>query len=247
MRHENSEQMKQALTLASLIRNDHQWIPRLIRQYWGFAFKATRVYERYFPQRSKNTKNEILNFGCGNRFYENAINSDLLAPHRYLKNKRRPDLYWSGTINLKHMQNYFNGIVCEHVIEHILPDEALGLFSNFLNTLKPGGTIVVSFPDIRRVLNSKACQGFTSPTVAANSVIYRFEHRFMYDTDIVCEMLMSAGFENVSVAIFSEVSLNQFLDPNREAETSYVIAKKSLNIMKDINNIPENPTVVNSS
>jgi len=225
--HINNEHLKQALSLAGLIRNDHKWFARLIKHYWGFAFKATRIYEKYVPQIPKNAGNDILNFGCGNLFYENVVNSDLLAPHRYLKGKRRPDLYWSGSAELKYLKNYFSGIVCEHVIEHILPDDVLGLFSNFLKVLKPAGTIVVTFPDIRRVLHSNACQGFTSSTVAANSVIYRFGHLFMYDTEIVCEMLMSVGFKNVSVVTFSEVSLNQFLDPRREVETSYVIATKS--------------------
>lgn len=224
--HAPSEQMKQALSLAVLIRNDRKWFARVIKRYWGFAFRITRIYEKYVPQIPKNTGNNILNFGCGNLFYENVVNSDLLAPHRYLKGKRRPDLYWSGSVELKYFRNYFNGIVCEHVIEHILPDDVLGLFSNFLSVLKASGTIVVTFPDVRRVLNSNACQGFTSSTVAANSVIYRFGHLFMYDVEIVCEMLMSVGFKDVRVAAFSEVSLNQFLDPSREVETSYVIATK---------------------
>ena len=226
MEHENSEHMKQALVLSGLIRNDQKLFTRLIKQYWKFAFMATRIYERYAPQIPMNTGNDILNFGCGNLLYENAVNSDLLAPHRYLKGKKRPDLYWSGTLELKYLQNYFKGIVCEHVIEHILPDDVLALFSNFLNALKSDGTLVVTFPDIRRVLDSNTCQGFTSSTVAANSVIYRFEHLFMYDTEIVCEMLMSVGFKDVGVAKFSEVTLNQYLDPSREVETSYVTAKK---------------------
>lgn len=223
----NSESLKQALCLANIIRNDHKWFTPLIELYWKFAFRATRTYEKCVPQKVTNAGNNILNFGCGNRFYEDVVNSDLFAPHRFLKRKRRPDLYWSGTSNLKSLQNLFNGIVCEHVIEHILPDEVLGLFSNFLTALKPGGTLMVTFPDIRRVLGSNACEGFTSSTAAANSVIYRYGHRFMYDTEIVCEMLMSVGFNEVNVTSFKEVSLKQFLDAGREVESSYVIAYKS--------------------
>jgi hypothetical protein len=226
MSYVNMEPMEQALSLAKLIRNDKKWSSPLIYWYWGFAFRATRFYEKYVLQTPKNNGNNVLNFGCGNRFYENSVNSDLLAPHRHLKGKRRPDLYWSGTTELKTLQGFFNGIVCEHVIEHILPDDVLGLFSNFIGALKPGGTMVVTFPDIRRVLTSNACQGFTSSTTAANSVIYRHGHRFMYDPEIVCEMLRSVGFKEVNVATLNEIPLKQFLDPGREVETSYVIARK---------------------
>ncbi len=222
----NIDPMEQALSLAKIIRKDKKFPSALIDWYWGFSFRATRIYEKYVPQRPKNYENNILNFGCGNRFYEKVVNSDLLAPHRHLKGKRRPDLYWSGTTELKTLQGFFNGIVCEHVIEHILPDDVLGLFSNFINALKPDGMMVVTFPDIRRVLTSDACQGFTSPTAAANSVIYRYGHRFMYDTDIVCEMLRSVGFKEVSVTTLNEIPLKQFLDPGREVETSYLIARK---------------------
>lgn len=226
MEQSNTESMQQALLLADLIRNDRKWVGRLAKSYWGFAFRATRIYETLTTQMPTDADRTVLNFGCGNQFYGNAINSDLFAPHRYLKGLRRPDLYWSGSVELKYLRNYFSGIVCEHVIEHILPDNVLGLFSNFIKALKPGGTIVVTFPDIRKVLDSNACQGFTSSIVAANSVIYRFGHVFMYSAPIVCEMLTSVGFENARIGAFGEVPLNHFLDPNREVETLYVTATK---------------------
>lgn len=222
----NNESMKQALSLAGIIRSERNWFTPLVGLYWRFAFRATRAYERSVPQKLRNTEDKVLNFGCGNRFYEDAVNSDLLAPHRFFKGKRRPDLYWSGTTKLKNLQNFFNGIVCEHVIEHILPDEVMGLFSSFWTALKPGGILIITFPDIRRVLDSNACEGFTSSTAAANSVIYRYGHQFMYDTAIVGEMLASVGFKDVNASSFNELALNKFLDAGREVETSYVIAYK---------------------
>lgn len=222
----NSNHLEQALTLAGLIKKDRKLATRLANRYWQFAFRATRLYERYIPQKPADLDNDILNFGCGYQLYENAVNSDLLTPHRFLKGKKRPDLYWSGTTELKTLSNRFNGIVCEHVIEHILPDDVMGLFGNFLSALKSGGTIVVTFPDIRKVLECDSCQGFSSSTVATNSVIYRFEHVFMYDTEIICEMLKSVGFKNALATSYDESALNQFLDPVREVETAYVTATK---------------------
>jgi len=226
MVHENRDPVKQAILLANNIRNDNRIFASMIKMYWMLALRLTVLYEKYIPQVLNNTNNNILNFSCGNRYYDNAVNSDLFMPHRFIKGKRRPDLYWSGLNNIKHLQGFFDGIICEHVIEHIFPDEVMCIFSNFLNVLNIGGVLVVSFPDIRRVLCSNSCQGFSSSIVAANSVIYRYGHRFMYDKEIVCALLRSVGFKDVNVVAFNDVSLKQYIYFGREVESSYVIASK---------------------
>lgn len=218
--------MNQAFALSRQLKSDKRWITSLASWYWASCFRITRLYEKIVSQSPQGGKRKLLNFGCGNRFQDAVVNSDLFAPHRFLKRKRRPDLFWSGTNRLVRFDDYFEGIVCEHVIEHILPDNVAGLFSNFFLVLHPGGTLVITFPDVRRVLQNNGCQGYQSSTVALNSLIYRHGHRFMYDCEIVSEMLADAGFGDITTGAFSDMPLRELLDPGREIETSYISACK---------------------
>lgn len=222
----STDSMDQAFALSRQLKRDKRWPMLLVDWYWTACFRITRVYEKIIFQSPQGEKRKLLNFGCGNRFRDAIVNSDLFAPHRFLKRKRRPDLFWSGTNKLERFENYFEGIVCEHVIEHILPDNVAGLFSNFFLVLHPGGTLVITFPDVRRVLENNGCQGYQSPTVALNSLIYRHGHRFMYDVDIVREMLVKAGFRDIRTGAFGDMPLRELLDPGREMETSYISARK---------------------
>jgi SAM-dependent methyltransferase len=221
----NPDPVDEAFRLARQLRGDHPWYAPLAKFYWRLAFKTTRALETNIqPVRSRNERKTVLNFGCGNKFYDHAVNSDLFAPHRFVMRKRRPDLYWSGTQPLENFKGHFSGAVCEHVIEHMLPDDALALFRNLRHVLAPNGTLVISYPDIRRVLASGNCQGYQSRTVSMNALIYRHEHRFMYDDEIVTTLLRLAGFRNAATSSFEELPLGQFLDPGRKAESSYLVA-----------------------
>lgn len=218
--------MDQAFALSRQLKSDKRWFTPLIDWYWTFCFRTTRLYEKIISQSPQSGKRKLLNFGCGNRFRDTVVNSDLFAPHRFVKRKRRPNLFWSGTNRLKRFEGYFEGIVCEHVIEHILPDNVACLFSNFFLVLRPGGDLVVTFPDVRRVLANRGCQGYESSTVALNSLIYRHGHRFMYDIDIVSGMLLNAGFKDIKTGALADMPNKALLDPGRDIETSYISARR---------------------
>ena len=226
MTYSSSEPVNQAFALSRQLKEDRRWFTGFVAGYWAFCFRITRIYENIIPQQPRPEKTRFLNFGCGNRFQGEMVNSDLFAPHRFVKRKRRPDLFWSGTNRLKHFEDYFDGIVCEHVIEHILPDNVACLFSNFFRVLRPGGNLVVTFPDVRRVLENRGCQGYESSTVALNSLIYRHGHRFMYDADIVSGMLLNAGFKEIKAGALADMPNKALLDPGRETETSYIWARR---------------------
>lgn len=197
-----------------------------MRWYWVFCFRLTRVYERIVPQSLRGPKRRVLNFGCGNRVQDAIINSDLLAPHRFFTKKALPDFYWSGTTRLKGFEEFFVGLVCEHVIEHILPDDVYNLIDGFFYVISHGGTLVITFPDVRRVLEDNCCQGYKSSTVALNALVYCHGHRFMYDVNIVQDMLQAVGFRDIKTGRLDEMPLNDYLDSRREVETSYISARK---------------------
>lgn len=215
----------EALELVRQIRAEHSWRATLLSSYWRLAFRLTRIIETLVEQKpTKAGAQRVLNFGCGNRTYEGTINSDLFAPHRYINGKKRPDFYWTGMLGLERLRGHFDGIVCEHVIEHIHPDAVIEIFRNMRGVMGENAVIVVSFPDLQRVLANGHCQGFSSAIIAANSLIYRHGHCFMYDVQLVKELLLRAGFWNVRDESFENLPLQWALDAERTCESSYVVA-----------------------
>jgi hypothetical protein len=91
--------------------------------------------------------------------------------------------------------------------------------------LKPKGKLVISFPDVRKILARNDTQGFSSPLVSLNSVIYRYGHSFMYDSQLVSSLLQRAGFIDSHETSFGEAPLRDFLEPARERESCYVAAQ----------------------
>ncbi|MFC1772736.1 methyltransferase domain-containing protein [Pseudomonadota bacterium] len=218
---------EEALLLARMIRQEGRLLHRMASVYWKLAFHLTRVVEHLPQSLPKDQRQSVLNFGCGNQFYDNAVNSDLFSVHRFLLNRRRPDIYWTGTSDIASLRGHFSDIVCEHVIEHLLPDVVAALFSSLFKVLNRGGKVVVSFPDVQKILKGEPTYGFSSSIVSLNSVTYRHGHAFMYDTDIVAELLRTAGFSNVAVTTLDNAPLQEFLLPGREPESAYVTAEKA--------------------
>lgn len=216
----------EVMTLSRQLREDRGFRALFLRKYWTASFKITRLLETRIDQSKRLIPDvRILNFGCGVKHYDSAINSDLFAVHRLMLRKARPDLYWSGTNSLPYLEQRFSGIVCEHVIEHMLPDDAVTLFKNFRNALINGGVLVVSFPDVAKVLAGGLCQGYESKVASVNSVIYRHGHTFMYDCETVASLLRIAGFEAVRVAAYDELPLTDYIGKGRSPESSYVVAE----------------------
>src|SRR5436853_7442343 len=70
---------------------------RLVTWYWSAMYILTRLIEKLSDPQSLPVQDDlVLNFGCGVHFTR-GVNSDLFAIHRYVKRRRRPDLYLSGT------------------------------------------------------------------------------------------------------------------------------------------------------
>lgn len=219
--------VEESLALAGAIRADRQWRARAVTLYWSACFRLTGIVERWHG-RERRAPHAVLNFGCGNHFLDGAVNADLFAPHRFLLRKRRPDLYWRGTRQLPAYEQCFQQIVCEHVIEHMLPDDMLKLIEGLYGVLAPGGEIVLSFPDLAMILEQVRRPSAASAAVDLNSAIYRHGHRFMYDSVLVSDLLRSSGFEGVRTGSRSEMPFAERLLKSRETQSVYVTARKPI-------------------
>jgi SAM-dependent methyltransferase len=218
-------EVDEAIKLAGIIRDERGVKSKLVSTYWRYCYWLTYYMERFFSPKisAENEGCVVLNFGCGNNYKSAAINSDLFSFHRFIKRKKRPDIYWTGVSEAHELNAHFDGIVCEHVIEHLWPDDLISIFKNFQQVLKKDSYIVISFPYVSNVMKNPDLQGYSSKIVALNSVIYRHGHRFMYDVSLATALLAKAGFSGVREAVFEELPFVEFLDEGRRRESVYIV------------------------
>jgi hypothetical protein len=218
--------VSELFSLSERLRKRSGMYTWLEEKYWQLMLLLTRVIERTTYRKKPDIKGEaVLYFGCGVNFTR-GVNSDLFGLHRYLKRRRCPDLYLSGTFVPRGLYNLFDGIVCEHVLEHMLPVHGHALLCNLWKMLKPDGTIQVSVPSPVRYVHCS--QNETSIDVLAiNNLTYNYGHRFMYDAHTLSALLARAGFCDIQVNSYKKSPWMDFLVSAREPESIYLIAKKS--------------------
>ena len=215
------------LALSAKIGSEHSLKYTLISAYWRVMLAITSLFERIGYPRRPNTNGggpRILNFGCGNH-YVAAVNSDLFSPHRYLRRRKRPDLYLSGLNVPKGTLESFDAIVCEHVLEHMLPHQADTVLRNLRRMLKTGGKLQISVPSLDTMVECGTSTAHVNVT-QANDMIYRYGHRFMHNEDSVCALLINAGFRDAAMNSYESSPYKHLLAQERVPQSIYVIAEK---------------------
>lgn len=116
--------------------------------------------------------------------------------------------------------NTFDAILAEHVIEHFSYLEGKGILKECMRTLKPGGTLRLSTPDIRfyiRLFEEGAFEKFKESyiiphqkawvhyadqpraTFVLNNLVRNWRHLFIYDFDTISALLKSVGMTEILI------------------------------------------------
>jgi len=210
---------------------------------WDFHFIMVRVRNTFFNERNnlnKRIQKQIsplyLNLGSGPRGLNNAswINIDGYKDKNvhFLCDFNRPLPFDAET---------FDGIFCEHVLEHFNYENGKKLLNECKRILKKRGVIRIIVPDGNKILSSyfdnpefivkyKECNtGY--PIEAVNSWFYqRYEHQCIYDAGYLTDLLKNAGFTTTVSSEFkrSRVGSEEIVldDPKYCWESLYVEAVK---------------------
>jgi len=179
----------------------------------------------------------FLNLGSGPRGIDDGhwVNVDGFRDHNvhYLLDFGRP---------LPFPDESFDGVFCEHVLEHFSPEDGERLAHETYRILRPGGCLRVVVPDAESVLlryfdspNEMVARrgvGGETPMEIVNLFFrQRYEHQFLYDWPTMQKMLLRAGFDAAFRSAFGQ---NGYCPPavlddaKYEWESLYVEAVKSL-------------------
>jgi predicted SAM-dependent methyltransferase len=145
----------------------------------------------------------LLNLGAGPRGVDDAhwVNVDGApdAGVRFLVDFQRPLPFDDAS---------FDGVFCEHVLEHFSQEDGARLAAEVRRILRPGGVFRVVVPDAEFVLKSyledpqalvaERGEGEGTAMEMVNSYFrQRYEHQFMYDWPTLEQTLQRAGFSRV--------------------------------------------------
>jgi predicted SAM-dependent methyltransferase len=105
----------------------------------------------------------------------------------------------------------------EHFIEHIPLEDARLYLAQALASLRPGGVIRTSTPDLEALVDvykrrddgllaEHRRHGYAADGHAelVNNYFYSHDHRFLYDADTLRALLEQAGFEQIELAEFGQ-------------------------------------------
>lgn len=229
------------ITLRNIMLNffSHQTLA-LIR--WDFHFLWIRVSNVLFKkERTLNkildTKNSplYLNLGSGPR---GLTDSRWLNVDGYKDNNVHFCLDLTKSLPLPN--NRFEGIFCEHVLEHFTMDKGRQLLSECFRILAPGGCIRLIVPDGEKIMRTyfenpgelvKRRQSVTSCDMEAVNSYFRqrYEHQIAYDEKLLAWQLQAVGFIEVERMCFgrAKASTSILIDDEKYAwESLYIEAIK---------------------
>lgn len=165
-----------------------------------------------------------VNLGSGSTRIEGWVNVDLVG--------MGAELAW----NLAHGPPFPAGsahaVFLEHVLEHFLASDAMGLLHQAHRMLRPGGVVRVGVPDFGRYMTSYATDGAfvednrpdrPTPLLAVAEVITCHGHRSVWDGVTMVRVLEEVGFVDCAARAFGDSRLEPAPDtPARERESVYV-------------------------
>lgn len=194
------------LALAGLDDPGHPWTVGSRRLRRRLLRSDARVSAHYLAV----TAEPKLHIGGGAHLLDGWLNTDLaLVPGATILDATRRFPFADGS---------FQFVFSEHMIEHILYEDAIGMLSECHRVMRKGGVIRVTTPDLAAITGLYAgklsgiesrylswfCETFLPPDhprTAASAINAHFRmwgHQFLYDEGTLAEALRTAGFESVT-------------------------------------------------
>lgn len=177
----------------------------------------------------------FLNLGCGPRGISDPHWVNVDGVHyrnvHFLLDFSRPLPFPDGS---------FDGVFCEHVLEHFSLDEGQRLVREIRRILRSGGYLRVVVPDAQFILReyfdapgelvARRGDGDETPMEIVNTYFrQRYEHQFIYDWTTLQKVLVKEGFNEVLRVSFGEERFCKSItldDEKYKWESLYVEALK---------------------
>lgn len=223
------------------------FVPNYILEIWIFELRSW--LGRTFTGHLKidASKTNYMNLGCGLTLLPNYVNVDFHF---------EPGIDFGSDLRfpLRMPDNCFDGIFCEHTMEHLNYETNKMIFRECLRVLKPGGTLRILVPNVglfakkyaerdmawfdehERIMLTdsasaeRAKRSFPTPMTAISFVTQEYLHVACWDFETMEYYLKDAGFSTVTETAHKvgkdPVLLVDMEDDGRKLVSLYVEATK---------------------
>ena len=178
----------------------------------------------------------LLNLGCGLIKYPGWCNADEYGFKRWLREKQfSPDCRLDITKKWKCDDDVWDGIFCQHVIEHVRYSQADFVLRECFRTMKSGAYLRVSVPDVQKYVefytgsdSPVEYKHFPSKALAFSNIAQMHYHKSIWDGQLMKSVLHGIGFVNVCEFNFGEGHDQRIMKDQKVKawESLYVEAQK---------------------
>lgn len=182
-------------------------------------------------------KPNLLNVGCAVTPFRNWVNADFFR-FDFLSGKHveRPDWMLDLRYPLNCPPDVWDGVFCEHTLEHIYPLHVFNFLHELHRTMKPGAWLRLSVPDLEKYAayysGDVPHENFYQWSTGCEAISYltqNYHHKSVWDAHLLGYYLEKAGFKNVVKTGFREGTDIRLLKDQEERrwETLYMEAQNS--------------------
>ncbi len=155
----------------------------------------------------------MLNLVCGDRYFNGYVNADFFTFNIKFWKRKTKKIDWMLDLRypLKCSDNYWDGIFCEHTLEHLTPVHAFNLLRELFRVLKPGCFLRITVPDLEKYIayyckkniheNFKKC---STGAEAIRSLTQNWGHRSVWYYQLLSMFLSKIGFVDVKRVAYGE-------------------------------------------
>ena len=134
--------------------------------------------------------------------YRFSGSSNYISCEEYCKILQSNDfLYHDLSLSLPIYKSSLNYIYSSHFFEHIFKEDAVALLKSCLYALKPGGVIRIAIPDLAYAISlykqGKKTEMLEDYFFVSSKGSYLARHKYMYDFEMIKEILEKIGFSNI--------------------------------------------------
>jgi SAM-dependent methyltransferase len=204
---------------------------------------ATCIRNSYWQTRSSRiSKLQYIDLGCGQNTHDNFINLDYDWHPKI-------DVCWDVSRGIPFPSQSLRGVFTEHCLEYFPLPIAEAVMREIHRVLVPGGRVRIILPDAEIYLTrytdrlrqcsdvllpfeTECAHGdIVNPILAVNRIFYQdrdqwAQHRFIYDSNFLCQLLLRCGFSKTMRASFMNGGDENLLidTKSRAIESLYVEA-----------------------
>ncbi len=187
-----------------------------------------------------NNENKLLNLGCGLLVKQSWVNADFFEITPWSINRiKKLGINWMLDFRypMNCESNYWDGVFCEHSIEHMYSFHAKKLIEEVFRTLKPGKLLRLSVPDLKKYVDDYVSginrteefrKRWDNGISSLASLTQNWGHKSVWDAQLLTFMLENIGFVDVKEAEYMKGSDSRLLidNPDRVWESCYIEARK---------------------